>query len=191
MLLPASAPCLDAWANPLLHLLTGLAHDDMYCLVCRLRRLTHQYPAAAWCRSPVHLAATSGAASAHLQAAPLVRCPAAAARVAWMSARPTAAVAAAGAGPGAAAAQPLRLVLVVGVALVDVQGRHGGSAAEPRVLLAQRPQGKANAGLWEFPGGKVCTHHARHRPDIAWNACCRLPAHWQLRHPPLTDPSYP
>jgi 8-oxo-dGTP diphosphatase len=32
------------------------------------------------------------------------------------------------------------------VALVDADGR---------VLLAQRPQGKAMAGLWEFPGGKV------------------------------------
>ncbi len=40
----------------------------------------------------------------------------------------------------------LRLVLVVAVALVDVDGR---------VLLAQRPPGKAMAGLWEFPGGKV------------------------------------
>jgi len=38
------------------------------------------------------------------------------------------------------------LVLVVAVALVDVDGR---------VLLAQRPTGKAMAGLWEFPGGKV------------------------------------
>ncbi|MCB1384269.1 MAG: (deoxy)nucleoside triphosphate pyrophosphohydrolase, partial [Notoacmeibacter sp.] len=31
-------------------------------------------------------------------------------------------------------------------ALVDADGR---------VLLAQRPEGKALAGLWEFPGGKV------------------------------------
>jgi 8-oxo-dGTP diphosphatase len=38
------------------------------------------------------------------------------------------------------------LLLVVAVALVDVDGR---------VLLAQRPAGKAMAGLWEFPGGKV------------------------------------
>jgi 8-oxo-dGTP diphosphatase len=37
-------------------------------------------------------------------------------------------------------------VLVAAVALVDADGR---------VLLAQRPQGKAMAGLWEFPGGKV------------------------------------
>ena len=38
------------------------------------------------------------------------------------------------------------LVLVVACALVDVDGR---------VLVAQRPPGKAMAGLWEFPGGKV------------------------------------
>jgi 8-oxo-dGTP diphosphatase len=40
----------------------------------------------------------------------------------------------------------LRLVLVAAVALIDSDGR---------VLLAQRPEGKAMAGLWEFPGGKV------------------------------------
>ncbi len=40
----------------------------------------------------------------------------------------------------------MRLTLVVAVALVDTDGR---------VLIAQRPQGKALAGLWEFPGGKV------------------------------------
>jgi 8-oxo-dGTP diphosphatase len=39
-----------------------------------------------------------------------------------------------------------RLVLVVAAALIDADGR---------VLLAQRPQGKSMAGLWEFPGGKV------------------------------------
>jgi 8-oxo-dGTP diphosphatase len=38
------------------------------------------------------------------------------------------------------------LLLVVAVALIDVDGR---------ILLAQRPAGKAMAGLWEFPGGKV------------------------------------
>ncbi|MDJ0896481.1 MAG: bifunctional GNAT family N-acetyltransferase/(deoxy)nucleoside triphosphate pyrophosphohydrolase [Alphaproteobacteria bacterium] len=38
------------------------------------------------------------------------------------------------------------MILVVAVALVDADGR---------VLLAQRPAGKAMAGLWEFPGGKV------------------------------------
>jgi 8-oxo-dGTP diphosphatase len=38
------------------------------------------------------------------------------------------------------------LVLVAAVVLVDADGR---------VLLAQRPEGKQMAGLWEFPGGKV------------------------------------
>jgi len=41
---------------------------------------------------------------------------------------------------------PQSLVLVVAVALVDPDGR---------VLIAQRPEGKNMAGLWEFPGGKV------------------------------------
>lgn len=40
----------------------------------------------------------------------------------------------------------LPIILVAAVALVD-KGR--------RVLLAQRPEGKKMAGLWEFPGGKV------------------------------------
>lgn len=39
-------------------------------------------------------------------------------------------------------------VLVVAVALVD---------DDNRVLIAQRPEGKSMAGLWEFPGGKVET----------------------------------
>jgi 8-oxo-dGTP diphosphatase len=38
------------------------------------------------------------------------------------------------------------LVLVVAAALVDTDGR---------VLIAQRPEGKQLAGLWEFPGGKI------------------------------------
>ena len=38
------------------------------------------------------------------------------------------------------------VLLVAAVALVDADGR---------VLIAQRPEGKAMAGLWEFPGGKV------------------------------------
>ena len=46
----------------------------------------------------------------------------------------------------ATGAEPLPVVLVVAVALVDADGR---------VLLAQRPEGKTMAGLWEFPGGKV------------------------------------
>ena len=41
---------------------------------------------------------------------------------------------------------PLKLTLVVAVALID---------ADNRILLAQRPEGKQLAGLWEFPGGKL------------------------------------
>jgi 8-oxo-dGTP diphosphatase len=40
----------------------------------------------------------------------------------------------------------VKLVLVAACALIDVDGR---------VLIAQRPEGKAMAGLWEFPGGKI------------------------------------
>ena len=40
----------------------------------------------------------------------------------------------------------MKPLLVVACALVDIDGR---------VLLAQRPQGKRMAGLWEFPGGKI------------------------------------
>ena len=38
------------------------------------------------------------------------------------------------------------VLLVVACALVDVDGR---------VLIAQRPEGKHMAGMWEFPGGKL------------------------------------
>jgi 8-oxo-dGTP diphosphatase len=40
----------------------------------------------------------------------------------------------------------MKIVFVVACALVD---------ADRRVLIAQRPEGKQLAGLWEFPGGKV------------------------------------
>jgi 8-oxo-dGTP diphosphatase len=40
----------------------------------------------------------------------------------------------------------VKTVLVSAVALIDPEGR---------VLLSRRPEGKAMAGLWEFPGGKV------------------------------------
>lgn len=40
----------------------------------------------------------------------------------------------------------MKLVLVTACALID---------ADDRVLIAQRPEGKQLAGLWEFPGGKV------------------------------------
>jgi len=49
----------------------------------------------------------------------------------------------------------VRVVLVAAVALIDPDGR---------VLLAQRPEGKSMAGLWEFPGGKV-------EPDETPEAC--------------------
>lgn len=44
------------------------------------------------------------------------------------------------------ATDPIPIILVSACALVDIEGR---------VLLAQRPEGKSMAGLWEFPGGKV------------------------------------
>ena len=46
-----------------------------------------------------------------------------------------------------------KIVLVAACALVD---------ADNRVLLAQRPEGKPMAGLWEFPGGKI---EAGERPE--------------------------
>lgn len=49
----------------------------------------------------------------------------------------------------------LPVVLVVAVALIDADGR---------ILIAQRPEGKSMAGLWEFPGGKVEDGEA---PDAA------------------------
>lgn len=66
----------------------------------------------------------------------------------------------------------MKTVLVSAVALIDPDGR---------VLLAQRPEGKPMAGLWEFPGGKV---EAGETPEAAlirelheelgiqtWNSC--------------------
>ena len=48
----------------------------------------------------------------------------------------------------------MKLTLVVACALID---------ADKRVLIAQRPEGKSMAGLWEFPGGKV---EMGERPEI-------------------------
>ncbi len=68
-----------------------------------------------------------------------------------------------------------KIVLVAACALIDADGR---------VLLAQRPEGKPMAGLWEFPGGKI---EAGERPeqtlirelkeelDIAVNEACLAP----------------
>ena len=39
-----------------------------------------------------------------------------------------------------------KMLLVSAAALIDRDGR---------VLMAQRPEGKSMAGLWEFPGGKI------------------------------------
>ena len=50
---------------------------------------------------------------------------------------------------------PEKTVFVSAVALVD---------ADHRVLIAQRPEGKSMAGLWEFPGGKV---EAGETPEMA------------------------
>ena len=47
----------------------------------------------------------------------------------------------------------VKTVLVVACALIDSDGR---------VLIAQRPEGKMMAGLWEFPGGKL---EAGERPE--------------------------
>ena len=49
----------------------------------------------------------------------------------------------------------METVLVAAAALVD---------KDNRVLIAQRPEGKSMAGLWEFPGGKVETGE---RPEEA------------------------
>ena len=49
----------------------------------------------------------------------------------------------------------MKTVLVSAVALID---------ANNRILMAQRPAGKAMAGLWEFPGGKV---EANELPEAA------------------------
>ena len=66
----------------------------------------------------------------------------------------------------------MKMLLVSAVALID---------KDNRVLLAKRPEGKAMAGLWEFPGGKI---EAGETPEAAlvrelqeelgietWNSC--------------------
>ena len=69
----------------------------------------------------------------------------------------------------------MRLITVVAVALVDPDGR---------VLIAQRPEGKPLAGLWEFPGGKLepgerpedaLIRELREELGIAVKAACLAP----------------
>jgi 8-oxo-dGTP diphosphatase len=73
------------------------------------------------------------------------------------------------------AVPPVRLVLVVAVALIDPDGR---------VLLARRPEGRHLAGLWEFPGGKIgdgetpeaaLVRELREELDIETDARCLAP----------------
>ncbi len=48
--------------------------------------------------------------------------------------------------PRQTAPSGLKIILVSAGVLIDTDGR---------ILMAQRPEGKTMAGLWEFPGGKV------------------------------------
>ena len=67
------------------------------------------------------------------------------------------------------------LLLVAACALIDTDGR---------VLLARRPEGKAMAGLWEFPGGKIAAgetpeaaliRELKEELDIDVSAACLAP----------------
>ncbi len=51
--------------------------------------------------------------------------------------------------------EKVKVVLVAACALIDGEGR---------VLMAERPEGKELAGLWEFPGGKI---EGGERPEAA------------------------
>lgn len=75
----------------------------------------------------------------------------------------------------------MNLLLVVAAALIDADGR---------VLVAQRPEGKSLAGLWEFPGGKV---EAGERPEETLIRELREELGIMVREPclaPLTFTSY-
>lgn len=67
------------------------------------------------------------------------------------------------------------VLFVVAAAILDADGR---------VLIAQRPEGKSMAGLWEFPGGKVGDGEApefalmrelKEELDIDTRPCCFSP----------------
>ena len=75
------------------------------------------------------------------------------------------------------------LLLVAAVALID---------DDKRVLIAQRPEGKSMAGLWEFPGGKVepgetpeDTLCRRAQRRTRYRALPNVPRPVQLREPRL------
>ncbi len=76
----------------------------------------------------------------------------------------------------------MKLLLVVACALIDKDGR---------VLIAQRPEGKAMAGLWEFPGGKV---EPGERPEDTLIRELREELSVEVKEPclaPLTFASFP
>lgn len=69
----------------------------------------------------------------------------------------------------------LPIILVAAVCLTN---------AENEILLAQRPEGKSMAGLWEFPGGKVkkgespefaLTRELHEELNIETRECCFAP----------------
>tara|TARA_Y100001001_G_C7829775_1_gene246585 strand:+ start:150 stop:638 length:489 start_codon:yes stop_codon:yes gene_type:complete len=71
-----------------------------------------------------------------------------------------------------------KLVWVSAGVLIDTEGS---------VLIAQRPEGKAMAGLWEFPGGKIeagetpeytLCRELREELDIRTGESCLLPIHF-------------
>ena len=61
---------------------------------------------------------------------------------------------------------PLPTVLVVAVALIDADGR---------VLIAQRPEGKQLAGLWEFRPEAALIRELKEELDIDVNEACLAP----------------
>lgn len=75
----------------------------------------------------------------------------------------------------------MKLVCVVAVALID---------GDNRILIAQRPEGKQLAGLWEFPGGKI---EPNERPEQALIRELKEELSIDVREPclaPLTFASY-